>query len=138
MSMKSQITEVCSLVALSRRRLGNLLNTWTKSFEKLFHAFISSKLDHCNSLFLGLPDRELNRLQRIQSPAARLVSGTRKYVHITPVLKSSHCLPVKARIHFKVILLRIKPYMFIVLNTSATYSHPAKIHINLDLLLILF
>ena len=39
----------------------------------LVHAFISSKLDHCNSLLHGLPKYLLARLQAVQNAAARVV-----------------------------------------------------------------
>ena len=44
----------------------------------------------------------------MQNIAARIVSRCPKYCHITPVLKSLHWLPVKARIHFKILLLMFK------------------------------
>ena len=31
--------------------------------EKVIHAFISSRLDYCNSLYVGIGQSELNRLQ---------------------------------------------------------------------------
>ena len=40
------------------------------------------------------PKGQLQKLQRVQNAAARLVTNTRKYAHITPVLKSLHWLPV--------------------------------------------
>ena len=73
-----------------------------ESTEILIHAFVSSKLDHCNSLLFGLPAYQLAKLQVLQNTAARVVSLTRKYDHITPVLESLHWLPVKSRIVFKV------------------------------------
>ena len=42
----------------------------------LVHAFISSKLDHCNSLLHGLPKYLLARLQAVQNAAARVVTLT--------------------------------------------------------------
>ena len=75
---------------------------------RLVHAFISSKLDYCNALLYGLPDSDINRLQSIQNAAARLVSGTKKYEHIVPVLISLHWLPVKARIEYKILLITYK------------------------------
>ena len=74
----------------------------------MIHAFVSSKLDHCNSLLYGLPAYQLAKLQVLQNTAARVVSLTRKYDHITPVLESLHWLPVKFRIVFKVLLLVYK------------------------------
>ena len=56
----------------------------------------------------GLPDKVIQTLQRTQNIAARLVSGCRKYDHITPVLKDLHWLPVKQRIQFKILTLTFK------------------------------
>ena len=50
----------------------------------------------------------LAKLQVLQNTVARVVSLTRKYDHITPVLESLHWLPVKFRIVFKVLLLVYK------------------------------
>ena len=72
--------------------------------ETLVHAFISSKLDYCNSLFLGLPDVQMNRLQSVQNAAARVVTRSPKYCHITPLLVKLHWLPVSYRVQFKVLL----------------------------------
>ena len=52
----------------------------------VIHAFVTSRIDYCNSLLFGLPNCELAKLQRVQNAAARLLSSTRKYGHITPVL----------------------------------------------------
>ena len=51
-----------------------------------------------NSLLYGLPQEQLNRLQRIQHIAARVVTLSKKSCHITPVLKDLHWLPVRYRI----------------------------------------
>ena len=58
------------------------------SLEKVTHAFISSRLDYCNALLSGLPQSNMSKLQRIQKVAVKLLTGTEKFDHITPVLKS--------------------------------------------------
>ncbi len=76
-----------------------------KEFESVIHAFITSRLDYCNSLYVGLDQPSLQRLQLVQKAAARLLTGTKNYEHITPVLPSLHWLSVRFRIEFKILLI---------------------------------
>ena len=76
--------------------------------ETLIHSFISSRLDYCNSLFTCLSQKTLKRLQTVQNSAARLLTRSTKYDHITPVLASLHWLPVCFRIDFKILLITFK------------------------------
>ena len=46
-------------------------------------------MTYCNSLLFGISDGLLRRLQSVQNAAARLVTGTRRCDHITPVLRQS-------------------------------------------------
>ena len=57
-----------------------------------------------NSILFGLPEVHLNKLRRIQNAAARLVTGTRKFDHISPILERLHWLPIQYRIQFKILL----------------------------------
>lgn len=76
--------------------------------------FITSRLDYCNSLYLGLQHSSPHHLQLVQNAAARLLTGVRMYEHIPLVLANLHWLPAKYRIDFKIILLTFK-----VLNNMA-------------------
>ena len=72
------------------------------------HAFVTSRIDYCNSLLYGISEHNIDRLQRIQNSAARMVTNTRKYSHVKPVLQKLHWLPVKQRIHFKILVTTYK------------------------------
>ena len=61
-----------------------------KDFERVIHLFIMSRLDYCNSLYFGVDQCLLRRLQLVQNAAACLLTGKRQYDHITPVLASLH------------------------------------------------
>uniref|UniRef100_A0AAX7SWL5 Reverse transcriptase domain-containing protein n=1 Tax=Astatotilapia calliptera TaxID=8154 RepID=A0AAX7SWL5_ASTCA len=88
-----------------------------KDLEKLIHAFVTSRLDYCNSLYCGLHSSLLHRLQTVQNAAARILTKTKKFAHITPVLADLHWLPVKYRIQFKILLFTFK----ITNNTAPSY-----------------
>ena len=66
------------------------------------------RLDYCNSLFRSLSSRDLHMLQCLQNCAARIVTFTSKFSHVSPVLKSLHWLPVKFRIVFKTLCITHK------------------------------
>ena len=70
--------------------------------KTLVQAFISCRLDCCNSLLFGISDGLLRRLQSMQNAAARLVKGARRCDHITPVLRQLHWLPIRQRVVLKI------------------------------------
>ena len=72
--------------------------------QTLIHAFVSSRLDFCNSLLFGTSATLISQLQLVQNAAARIVSKAGKYEHVSPILHSLHWLPVHYRIIFKVLL----------------------------------
>ncbi len=76
--------------------------------EKLVHAFMTSRLDYCNALLGGCPASSINKLQIVQNAAARVLTRSRKYDHITPILQSLHWLAIKFRISYKILLLNYK------------------------------
>ena len=79
---------------------------------------IHSKLDYCNSLYLNINSQQLNRLQLILRSAARAVTKTPKFHHITPHLKSLHWLKIEQRIQYKILSLTYK---------SLQYNKPSSI-----------
>ena len=87
LSMNSHINKVCNA---SFYYLHNI--RWIRKYlsrdssETLVHAFVSSRLDYCNSLLYGLPQVQINKIQRIQNAAARLILKQPKFCHITSYL----------------------------------------------------
>jgi hypothetical protein len=50
----------------------------------------------------------MRKLQGIQNFAARIVSGTRKYDHITPVLKELRWIPVQLKLYYREAIMAFK------------------------------
>ena len=115
--MSSHINKICrsASLALKNSRVRKYLNQ--QSAERLVHAFITSRLDYCSSLLYGLPAKEINKLQRLQNSAARLVTRSKIREHIAPILFKLHWLPVKQRITFKLLLITFK----IIHNYASKY-----------------
>ena len=107
--LKKQINNICKGAWYVIQKIGRIHPYLSQEFcERLVHTFVSSKLDSYNSILYGLPVTELNKLQRVQNAAARLISRAPKSHHITPVLQQLHWLPYKDRISFKLLLLTFK------------------------------
>ena len=70
--------------------------------KTLVNEFISSRIDYCNSLYYGLTDTIHNKLQSILNAVARMVSGLRKFDHISGTLRDLHWLPASQRNVYKI------------------------------------
>lgn len=106
LTFDTHIKHLCSTAFHHLRNIAKLRPSLSlEDAEKLVHAFVSSRLDYCNALLIGISGRSIQRLQYIQNSAVRILMRVRKHNHITPILKSLHWLPVLFRIQYKVILL---------------------------------
>ena len=78
------------------------------SAKLLVQGVIMARIDYCNGLLYGVPDVHLSKLQLLQNSAARLITHTPRYCHITPVLHALHWLPGKFRICYKIAVISFK------------------------------
>ena len=109
LSMDKQVNSICKAAFYHLKNISQIRKYISYHHcEILIHAFITTKLDYCNSVLSGLPTLRLQKLQHVQNSAARLLTYSSKYDHITPVLKELHWLPIAERIDFKVLLLTFK------------------------------
>ncbi len=101
LSFENHISHVRKTAFFHLRIIAKLWNMLTVSdAEKLVHAFMTSRLDNCNALLGGCPASSINKLQicnptmcrvttlTLQYAAARVLTRSRKYDHITPILQS--------------------------------------------------
>ncbi len=91
---------------------------------------MTSRLDYCNALLGGCPASSINKLQVVQNAAARVLTRSRKYDHITPILQSLHWLPIKFCISYNILLLTYKALKGIVhpkMKISPRFTHPQGI-----------
>ncbi|KAF7238201.1 putative RNA-directed DNA polymerase from transposon BS [Varanus komodoensis] len=109
LSLEAQVTAVARSAFL-QLRLINQLRPYLEydCLVTVTHALVTSHLDFCNVLYVGLPLKTVQTLQLVQNRAARLLTGTGRYAHMTPVLRQLHWLPIEARAQFKVLIMTYK------------------------------
>ena len=109
LSFKNHFNSIIKTCNFQLRRLSSIMKYLTKeAATTLVHAFITSRIDYCNSLFVNLPNKDLIRLQSILNRAARLIYNLPPFTSTSSYLYELHWLPIKARIEFKICLLVFK------------------------------
>ena len=98
--MDRQVSKLCQVCYFHLRRLRTVRRSLTKeSLLTLVHAFVTSRVDHCNGLLFGSHSYLLDRLQSVLNSAARLVLNIPKFSHISAAIRDElHWLPIRRRI----------------------------------------
>ena len=130
MSMEKHISNFCKSANFQINNIYSIRKYLDpETLETLVHAFVSSRMDYCNSLLFGITKQNLKRLQRVQNRVARLCLGIRKYDRISnmSLLRTLHWLPVSFRIEFKLLLITFKcihglapPYLSELIDVRST------------------
>ena len=93
MSMHTHVTRLVGSCHGVLRQLRSVRRSLPRSaLTTLVTSFIMSKVDYCNAVLAGLPQRELDRVQSVVNAAARLSVDARRYDHVTPLLMDLHWL----------------------------------------------
>ena len=111
LSFDDHISTICQSAHFHIRNIGRIRNLLSfDACATLIHALIGSRLDYCNSLLYNIADAKVERLQKVQNQAARILTRSPRRDHITPVLKQLHWLKVRERIRYKVLILAHKSF----------------------------
>ena len=108
LNFEEQINKVVKTCFLTIRRLSKVKIYLTQQhLQVLVSSLIFSQLDYCNSLYYGLPVYIINKLQRVQNCAARLVWKNKIPFNssLDGIYNSLHWLRIRYRIIYKVLLI---------------------------------
>ena len=107
LTLERQVSKLCQVCYFHLRRLRTVRRSLSKeSLRTLVHAFVTSRVDHCNGLLYGSYSYLLDRLQSVLNSAARLVLNIAKFSGISAAIRDElHWLPIRKRIDFKIALL---------------------------------
>ena len=99
LSFIPHVSSTCKAAFFHIRNISKIRKFLTEDTAKIIiHAFVTSRLDYCNSSLYGQPKYLIKRLQSVQNCAARIIFQCRKYDDVTALLKSLHWLPIEQRI----------------------------------------
>ena len=93
MSMSVHVGKMCSKAFRGINKIRQIRNFLSINTTKtLIHAFVTSHVDYCNALLAGIPQYQVQRIQRVLNAAAILIYHCPRFSHITPVLRKHFCL----------------------------------------------
>jgi len=97
----SNVCKTCFFWLRQLRRVRRSLDT--ESIKTLLHAFVTSRIDYCNSVLSSAPKKVMDKLQYVQNATARLLTGTRKYERGLSQLVHDdlHWLVIPQRVQYK-------------------------------------
>ena len=95
----SIVARSCNYRAQAIRHIRYLLTT--ELAQTLACNLILSRIDYCNAVLHGAPTGTIQKLQRVQNNAARIVLQAPRWFHAKPLLHHLHWLPVQQRITYK-------------------------------------
>ena len=96
---------------------GVLESTLAQKLQILLHVLLVTS---------HLPDRDIERLQRVQNCMARVVCKASRFIRSKPLLNFLHWLPVKYRIRFKLCTITFKAFLFHKTHISLYYLVPLQ------------
>ena len=79
-----------------------------KDLKSATQALVLSRLDYGNATLTGTTKSQLAPIRTTLNAAARMVTGIKKYDHISPALKELKWLPIEARCSFRTACLTHK------------------------------
>ena len=103
LSMSQHISNTCKAAYIQIRHISSIRHLLTtQATQTLVCSLVLSRLDYCNFLLSGCPQYLLDKLQKVQNAAARLVYKAKKSDHIHLILETLHWLPVTHSIQYKI------------------------------------
>ena len=92
--MMTIIPDIKSGKAYDMNVLLTIFKTELSKLITIVNSLVFSKLLYCSSVWTNTTKKNIELLQTVQNFAARIVSGTRKFDHVTPILKQLQWLPI--------------------------------------------
>ena len=103
------INKMISNIYITLKKIAHIRDLLTEDATKtVVQTLVTSKLDYCNSVLQHTPQYNIEKLQRLQNMACRIVKRLSKYDLVSEALKDLHWLPIHEHIMFKTCMIMYK------------------------------
>ena len=109
LNFKIHIANKCQMAMWNLQKLKAIHDTLTEETCKtLVMCLVISHLDYANAILVGLPETDIHKLQCLQNMVAKLILNKDKQDSVTGCFIKFHWLPIRTRIHFRILALTYK------------------------------
>ena len=109
LSLNDHIIKTSSSCISALRQIRRVKHIFRKDkLVTIINSLAFSKLYHCSSMWSNTSASNIRKLQGVQNFAARIVSETRKFDHVSPALKDLRWIPVKSHLYLRDNILAFK------------------------------
>ena len=102
----SKIVSSCNLKPKQISRVKYLFDE--KMLIFIIESLVFSRLFYCSTLWSNTSNKSIAKLQLVQNFAVRIVTKSRKFDHITPILKQLKWIPVKDTLYLREAVMTFK------------------------------
>ena len=100
----TNVISSCTASLCQMNRIRHILDRQT--LTTIINALVFSKLYYYSSVWVNTSKKDQEKL-RVQNFAARIITGTKKHEHISPVLRELNWLPVHLTVQYRIPLWRL-------------------------------
>ena len=109
LNFKIHIANKCQIAMWNLHKLKAICDILTEETCKtLVMGLVISHLDYANAILVELPETDIHKLQQVQNIVAKLTLNKDKHDIVTDCFIKLHWLPIRTRIHFKILTLTYK------------------------------
>ena len=102
LTFDEHIVETVSSCSSSLAQINRVKNVFDRStLTTMINTLVFSKSFYCSSVWSNAADTNLLKLQAVQNFASRIMCVSRKFDHVTPLLKELHWPPIRSQLYFR-------------------------------------
>ena len=109
LTFNNHISSLSSSLPFSLCQISRVCHLFSKDvLYIMINSIVFSKLFYCSAVWSGTYKQNMHKLQLMQNFAARILTKTRKYDHITPVLKALGWLTIEEQLRLRDVTIMYK------------------------------